>query len=143
MNHQHLFAIMSGQDRSAKAHLVRTGLTCLEPFYRAATTARNKLFDWNIRKPKRLPRPTISVGNITTGGTGKTPMVIALAKKLRAMGEKPAVLLRGYGDDETIELRDALNQPADGDKHQRVRKVSVHVPRDDSIAVLEEHVDVR
>jgi len=44
-----------------------------------------------------LRRPAISVGNLTFGGTGKTPVTIALAKVLLSMGEKPAVLLRGYG----------------------------------------------
>ncbi len=45
---------------------------------------------------KRLPKPTICVGNITTGGTGKTPLVIRLATDLMALRLKPAVLLRGY-----------------------------------------------
>ena len=45
---------------------------------------------------KRLPQPTICVGNITVGGTGKTPLVIRLAGDLMARGLKPAVLLRGY-----------------------------------------------
>lgn len=96
MDHQKLFAIMNGKDRSAKAHLMRAGLSCAEPFYRLATGVRNKLFDWGIRKATKLPRPVISIGNITTGGTGKTPMVITLARKLLAMDAKPAVLLRGY-----------------------------------------------
>jgi len=47
-------------------------------------------------KSRRLPRPTLCVGNITTGGTGKTPLVIRLATDLMAVGLKPAVLLRGY-----------------------------------------------
>jgi tetraacyldisaccharide 4'-kinase len=46
---------------------------------------------------RRLPQPTICVGNITTGGTGKTPLVIRLATDLLNRGLTPAVLLRGYG----------------------------------------------
>ncbi len=47
-------------------------------------------------KPKRLPCKVISVGNITAGGTGKTPMVIELARMLTEMGVKTAALTRGY-----------------------------------------------
>ena len=45
----------------------------------------------------RLPVPVISVGNITLGGSGKTPLVIALAQELQRRGHRVAVLLRGYG----------------------------------------------
>jgi tetraacyldisaccharide 4'-kinase len=45
----------------------------------------------------RLPVPVISIGNITTGGTGKTPMTIALATEARKRGLRPCVLTRGYG----------------------------------------------
>jgi tetraacyldisaccharide 4'-kinase len=47
--------------------------------------------------PVRLPVPVVSVGNITLGGTGKTPLVIALARELQRRGWRVAVLLRGYG----------------------------------------------
>jgi tetraacyldisaccharide 4'-kinase len=44
----------------------------------------------------RVPAPVISIGNITTGGTGKTPLVIDVARRLMAAGRKPAVVARGY-----------------------------------------------
>jgi len=49
-----------------------------------------------VTRSRRLPRPVISVGNITWGGTGKTPCVIKLARELTASGFTPAVLSRGY-----------------------------------------------
>ena len=48
-------------------------------------------------RPLRLPVPVISIGNITLGGTGKTPVVIGLARALKQRGYAVAVLLRGYG----------------------------------------------
>lgn len=48
-------------------------------------------------RPVRLPVPVVSVGNITLGGTGKTPLVIALVRELQRRGWRVAVLLRGYG----------------------------------------------
>ena len=51
----------------------------------------------DLKGQRRLPVPVISIGNITTGGTGKTPAVIALAMEARARGFRPCVLTRGYG----------------------------------------------
>jgi tetraacyldisaccharide 4'-kinase len=47
--------------------------------------------------PVDLGKPAVSVGNLTFGGTGKTPFTVALARMLQGMGHRPAVLLRGYG----------------------------------------------
>lgn len=63
--------------------------------YRFAVERRNAYFD-NPRHCVTLPVPVISVGNLTVGGTGKTPMVIDLVRRLDAMGRNPAVVARGY-----------------------------------------------
>ncbi len=66
-------------------------------FYRLIINFRNWLYDHKILKETVLSCPVISVGNITVGGTGKTPCVIMLAQMLQKNGFKPAILSRGYG----------------------------------------------
>lgn len=72
------------------------------------------LFGLGIRRPVRLPVPVISVGNITAGGTGKTPCVEWVAKHLRSLGLRVAILSRGYGsidgrpNDEAMVLEENL-----------------------------------
>src|SRR5207249_5014707 len=60
----------------------------------------NRFYDF--RGGTSLGRPAISIGNITTGGTGKTPVVRWLAERCRSVGVHPAVLLRGYRTDGSI-----------------------------------------
>jgi tetraacyldisaccharide 4'-kinase len=65
--------------------------------YGRIVAARNRRFDLGVVKPARLPCRVVSIGNLTVGGTGKTPMVIHLARTLRDRGYRPVVLSRGYG----------------------------------------------
>ncbi len=64
--------------------------------YGGAVRIRPFLYGLQLLKTRTLSCPVISVGNITVGGTGKTPLVIALAKRLMAMGIRVAILSRGY-----------------------------------------------
>ncbi|HOA73783.1 MAG TPA: tetraacyldisaccharide 4'-kinase [Phycisphaerae bacterium] len=75
--------------------LARTGLGVLSFAYERGIRVRNAYYDtWAM--PVWLDIPVISVGNLTVGGTGKTPMTIWLCERMLACGRKPAVLSRGY-----------------------------------------------
>ncbi|CAN5168052.1 tetraacyldisaccharide 4'-kinase [soil metagenome] len=65
--------------------------------YGSLTDLRNRLYDRGLLRSYSLGAPTISVGNITTGGTGKTPLVAHIALALATRGEKVCILTRGYG----------------------------------------------
>src|SRR5215470_14327466 len=64
--------------------------------YGLITRYRALLYEKGIFKAKRLRTPVISVGNLTVGGTGKTPMVLYLAERFLAEGKRVGILSRGY-----------------------------------------------
>lgn len=82
--------------------------------YSLATTLRNQFYDRGWFKTHRSDVPVISIGNITAGGTGKTPVVAYLAKHIRQRGLRVAIVSRGYGatagsvNDEALELERLL-----------------------------------
>jgi tetraacyldisaccharide 4'-kinase len=69
----------------------------LTPLYSAAVQIRAAAYRRGVLKVHSLGVPVVSVGNLTFGGTGKTPVVAALARDLVRRGHRPAVLTRGYG----------------------------------------------
>ncbi len=72
-------------------------MRALVPVYQLVFSLARLPFRLGWRKPVRLPLPVIVVGNLTAGGTGKTPLVLALIDALRARGLQPGVVSRGYG----------------------------------------------
>jgi tetraacyldisaccharide 4'-kinase len=80
-----------------KNKLIKDTLFPLTLFYWLVVVFRNLFYSKNFFISKKLPTKVISIGNITTGGTGKTPAVIFLTKLLSQKGIKCAILSRGYG----------------------------------------------
>jgi tetraacyldisaccharide 4'-kinase len=89
--------IVSGHRGGVAAGAARLGLRMCEPFYGAAIVTRNALFDAGLKRSVPVSVPVISVGNVTTGGTGKTPVVAAVVKALQALGVRTGIASRGYG----------------------------------------------
>ena len=92
----YLRRVMSGAERGPRAASLRAALAVAEPFYAAAAVLRNRMYDRRVLAVRTLPRPVVSIGNLTAGGTGKTPVVRWLASKLREEGRRVAILSRGY-----------------------------------------------
>src|SRR6202040_1050727 len=72
-------------------------LAPLSVLYGAVTRTRLALYRRGLLKPSKLDAPVISVGNITTGGTGKTPLVEWVGRALDREGRQVCILTRGYG----------------------------------------------
>jgi tetraacyldisaccharide 4'-kinase len=96
MDEPTLHDVLSGRRRGIGPALLRSALECAAIAYGAAVVCRNVAFDLGVFRVRRLPVPVISVGNVTTGGTGKTPVVAWLIRELRRQGYTPGLLSRGY-----------------------------------------------
>ena len=95
--------------RGKRAAFARALLTPAELLYGAAVGVRGRLYDWGVFPKEDFSVPVLSVGNLTVGGTGKTPVAAWLARRIIDRGVTPGIVLRGYGGDETI-VHQRLNQ---------------------------------
>ena len=77
--------------------VVRTGAAAASQIYGLGAGLRRALFARGVLRAKKLPAPVVSVGNLTVGGTGKTPVAACLARLWRNRGQRVAILSRGYG----------------------------------------------
>jgi tetraacyldisaccharide 4'-kinase len=106
--------LVSGRRRGPGAALARAGLRLVEAPYAAAMHWRNWRYDRRRAEIVRVEVPVISIGNLTLGGTGKTPCVEWVARWYRARGVRVALVSRGYGavdrhrNDEALELEQRL-----------------------------------
>lgn len=96
MDEAALYELLSGCRRDVGAKLLRGGLHLASWGYGAAMSLRNRAYDRARFRIARVDAPVISLGNITTGGTGKTPLAAWLAGWLNEAGRLPGLLSRGY-----------------------------------------------
>ncbi|TMQ34160.1 MAG: tetraacyldisaccharide 4'-kinase [Planctomycetota bacterium] len=106
-------ALVAGQTRGFWPECQRAGLWLASVPYGLAMRVRNRLYQSGWKKSFRAPVPVVSVGNLTLGGTGKTPCVEYVARLYRQHELRVAILSRGYGssggrNDEALVLEDNL-----------------------------------
>ena len=78
------------------SRVVRGALAPAAWLYAGATALRNRLYDAGTLESFAPPLPVLSVGNLSVGGTGKTPVAAWAAGRLLEAGARPAIVLRGY-----------------------------------------------
>jgi tetraacyldisaccharide 4'-kinase len=88
--------VITEQRRDKKAAVARFGLYCLSKVFALAVKARRFLYSARILRDSTLGVQVIAIGNLTVGGTGKTPVVEKFARELQDQGRRVAILSRGY-----------------------------------------------
>jgi tetraacyldisaccharide 4'-kinase len=92
--------IWFGDDRPARA--ARAALMPVERVFAGVSGLRTLLYDAGWVKGRSASIPVVSVGNLSVGGSGKTPIAAWIARWLRDHGAHPAIVMRGYGEDEPL-----------------------------------------
>ncbi|MEM9589477.1 MAG: tetraacyldisaccharide 4'-kinase, partial [Planctomycetota bacterium] len=140
---KHTKAIMSGERSGLLASCLRAALLPASWGYGLGARWKNRGFDLGTVKVHRCGVPVISVGNVTTGGTGKTPVVCYLAQKIRQQGLRVAIVSRGYRsdadtgvNDEALELHDRLPDVPHVQDPDRVEAARVAVEELESEIIL-------
>jgi tetraacyldisaccharide 4'-kinase len=115
-------------DDALAARLARAVLAPPAALYEVIVRMRGAMYERGTLDVHRSPLPVLSVGNLSVGGTGKTPISAWAAARLRSLGARPAILLRGYGGDETL-VHATLNPDvpiiADADRVRGVERARI------------------
>lgn len=91
-----LYALATDKINGRIARFLKAFLWVLSIIYGYVVQCILWVYENGVLKQHRLPRPVISVGNLTLGGAGKTPLVEFIARELKEKGLKPVILMRGY-----------------------------------------------
>jgi len=136
--------LVDGRATGLVATLGRTGLSAIEIPYEALVRLRNYGYDHSILTVKKASAPVISVGNLTLGGTGKTPLVAWLAHWFAQHNKNPAIISRGYKaktgqlSDEAAELKILLPTVPHYANKQRIIAAGEAVTKGSDVLLLDD-----
>jgi tetraacyldisaccharide 4'-kinase len=91
-----LYAIATDQKQGIGVSMLKVVLALMSILYSGLLALRNAAYKMKLLKSQQLSRPVISVGNITLGGVGKTPLVENIVQMIQTLNKRPAILMRGY-----------------------------------------------
>jgi tetraacyldisaccharide 4'-kinase len=133
--------LVQGETRGPLAVAARGALTVASVPYRAAVSLRNWTFDHRWKRIYRVERPVISIGNITLGGTGKTPFVEWVARWFRNRGARVTLVSRGYKgqgglNDEGLVLDQNLPDAPHLQDPDRVRSARIAIDELDAQVII-------
>jgi len=106
---KYFLLLMKDQRNSVFDKVVKLILAIVSFLYGISINVIDAIYKRGVRKIFKSKIPVISVGNITLGGTGKTPFSVFAAEYMQSKQKKPAILIRGYGNDECRMLKDELS----------------------------------
>lgn len=133
-------------DNRTSAHVARASLWPAAAAYAVCARARAYAYRRGILPTRRVPVPTIAVGNLTVGGTGKTPIASWIAARCAARGFVPGIVLRGYGHDEAAMHRERLPAAIVVQGRDRLRAAQQAVELGAGVIVLDDgfqRLDIR
>lgn len=104
----YILSLMKDENSSIFDEAVKSVLWVVSRVYGLCINMVAWAYEKGIRKTYKVGVPVVSVGNITLGGTGKTPFSMFIADELVRLGRKPSVIIRGYGRDESMMLKEEL-----------------------------------
>lgn len=128
MDEAALHELLSGRRRDVAATLLRPTLSVASWGYAGAMALRNVAYDRRWLRVEQVGAPVISLGNITTGGTGKTPTAAWLANWLLSEGHRPGLLSRGYRSLEQQADSNSPSAPAGNDEKLVLDRLCPNVP---------------
>ena len=123
--HECFYDLVSGRKTGVTATMFRGGLRTLEVPYAAVMSVRNALYDRRMMPIRQFPIPIISVGNLTLGGTGKSPMVAYLCRFFLEQNLRPGLISRGYG---TVNNNTVKNNLGVSEGNDEYMEMSLRLP---------------